>query len=63
MGLYQTKNPRPFYPGSKMLALAEGMLDMISNNHTGYVGCVNFLDVQRLAKLQMKLRAGGNLSP
>ncbi len=40
------------------MALAEGMLNMISEDHTRYVGCINFLSVQRLAKLQMKLRAG-----
>ncbi len=30
MGLYQTKNPHPFYSGGGTLALAEGMLDVIS---------------------------------
>ncbi len=59
MGLYQTNNPHPLYPNGGTLALAEGMLDLISDNHTQYVGCINFLDVQRLAKLQMNLRAGG----
>jgi hypothetical protein len=59
MGLHQTENPCPFYPGSRTSALAAGMLNVISDDHTRYVGCVNFLDVRRLAKLQMKLRAGG----
>ncbi len=59
MGLYQIENPRPFYPGGGTSALAEGMLDVISDDHARYVGCVKFLDVRRLAKLQMKLRAGG----
>ncbi len=61
MGLYQTKIPCPFYPGGRTLALTEDMLDVISNNHTQYIGCVNFLDMQRLAKLQMKLRVGGGI--
>jgi hypothetical protein len=30
MGLYQTENPRPFYPGGRTSALAEGMLNVIS---------------------------------
>ncbi len=59
LGLYQIENPRPFYPGGGSSALAEGMLDVISDDHARYVGCVNFLDVRKLAKLQMKLKAGG----
>ena len=59
MGLYQIENPRPFYPGGGTSALADGMLDVISDDHARYVGCVNFLDVRKLAKLQKRLRAGG----
>lgn len=59
MGLYQIENPRPFYPGGGTSALADGMLDVISDDHARYVGCVNFLDVRKLARLQKRLRAGG----
>jgi aryl-alcohol dehydrogenase-like predicted oxidoreductase len=57
--LYQVENPRPFYPGGGTSALAEGMLDVVSDDHARYVGCANFFDVRKLAKLHKRLRAGG----
>ena len=57
--LYQVENPRPFYPGGGTSALAEGMLDVVSDDHARYIGCANFFDVRKLAKLHKRLRAGG----
>lgn len=56
MSLYQVKNPY-FYIGGTS-ALAEGMLDVISDDHSRYVGCIN-MSTSKLAKLQRQLRAQG----
>mmetsp|Transcript_12029 Transcript_12029/g.18462 ORF Transcript_12029/g.18462 Transcript_12029/m.18462 type:complete len:516 (+) Transcript_12029:73-1620(+) len=56
MSLYQVKNPY-FYIGGTS-ALAEGMLDVISDDHSRYVGCIN-ISTSKLAKLQRQLRAQG----
>lgn len=56
MALYMVQNPWYYIGGST--ALAEGMLDVISDDHSRYVGCVN-VPVSKLAKLQRKLRAQG----
>ena len=56
VGLYQVENPW-YYPGGST-ALAEGMLDVISDDHSRYVGCVNF-GLGRLARVHKKLRAQG----
>lgn len=56
MSLYQVQNPWYYIGGSS--ALAEGMLDVISDDHSRYVGCVD-MSVSKLAKLQKKLRAEG----
>jgi len=56
MSLFQIKNPY-FYIGGTS-ALAEGMLDVISDDHSRYVGCIN-MSTSKLAKLQRKLRAQG----
>lgn len=58
LSLYQIANPRPFYIGG-MGALADGMLDVISDDHSRYVGCVNFHDIYRLVKLQKALKTKG----
>lgn len=54
--LYQVDNPWYYIGGSS--ALAEGMLDVIADDHSRYVGCIN-VGVTKLAKLQRKLRAQG----
>ena len=61
LSLYQISNPRPFY---SMNTLADGMLDVISDDHSRYVGCVNFHNVQQLVKLQklLKLKGGEYIS-
>ncbi|KAL9186780.1 hypothetical protein ACHAXT_010500 [Thalassiosira profunda] len=56
MALYQVNNPWYYLGGSN--ALAEGLLDVISDDHARYVGCVDW-SASRLAKLQRKLRAQG----
>jgi len=56
MSLYQVQNPWYYIGGSS--ALAEGMLDVISDDHSRYVGCVD-MSVSKLAKLQKKLCAEG----
>ena len=56
MTLYQVQNPWYYIGGST--AMAEGMLDVISDDHARYVGCIN-MSVSKLAKLQRKLRAQG----
>ena len=61
LSLYQISNPRPFY---SMNTLADGMLDVISDDHSQYVGCVNFHNVPQLVKLQklLKLKGGEYIS-
>ncbi|EED94440.1 predicted protein [Thalassiosira pseudonana CCMP1335] len=56
MSLYQVQNPWVYVGGSS--ALAEGMLDVIQDDHSRYVGCVD-MSVSKLAKLQKKLRDDG----
>jgi aryl-alcohol dehydrogenase-like predicted oxidoreductase len=56
MSLFQVQNPYFYIGGSS--ALAEGMLDVISDDHSRYVGCIN-ISTSKLAKLQRKLRAQG----
>mmetsp|Transcript_41453 Transcript_41453/g.86964 ORF Transcript_41453/g.86964 Transcript_41453/m.86964 type:complete len:562 (-) Transcript_41453:52-1737(-) len=56
MGLYQIENPWYYVGGTS--ALAEGALDVICDDHSRYVGCVN-MGLTRLAKLQRKMRAQG----
>eukprot|EP00985_Skeletonema_marinoi_P001175 scaffold470_cov189-Skeletonema_marinoi.AAC.6 len=55
-GSKAVKNPY-FYIGGTS-ALAEGMLDVISDDHSRYVGCIN-MSTSKLAKLQRQLRAQG----
>jgi aryl-alcohol dehydrogenase-like predicted oxidoreductase len=47
-----------------MNTLADGMLDVISDDHSRYVGCVNFHNVQQLVRLQklLKLKGGEYIS-
>ena len=56
MSLFQVQNPYFYIGGSS--ALAEGMLDVISDDHSRYVGCIN-MSASKLMKLQRKLRAQG----
>lgn len=56
MSLFQVQNPYFYIGGSS--ALAEGMLDVISDDHSRYVGCIN-MSTSKLMKLQGKLRAQG----
>eukprot|EP00581_Thalassiosira_minuscula_P010364 CAMPEP_0183707742 /NCGR_PEP_ID=MMETSP0737-20130205/4230_1 /TAXON_ID=385413 /ORGANISM="Thalassiosira miniscula, Strain CCMP1093" /LENGTH=586 /DNA_ID=CAMNT_0025935471 /DNA_START=117 /DNA_END=1874 /DNA_ORIENTATION=+ len=56
MALYQVQNPWYYVGGSG--AMAEGMLDVISDDHSRYVGCID-MSLSKLAKLQRKLRAQG----
>jgi aryl-alcohol dehydrogenase-like predicted oxidoreductase len=56
MRLYQVQNPWYYVGGSS--ALADGMLDVISDDHSRYVGCID-MSLSKLAKLQKKLRAQG----
>lgn len=56
MSLFQVQNPYFYIGGSS--ALAEGMLDVISDDHSRYVGCIN-MSTSKLVKLQRKLRAQG----
>jgi len=56
MSLYQVQNPGYYIGGST--ALAEGMLDVVADDHSRYAGCVN-MSLAKLAKLQKKLRAQG----
>ena len=50
------QNPWYYVGGSS--ALADGMLDVISDDHSRYVGCID-MSLSKLAKLQKKLRAQG----
>ena len=52
--LYQVQDPW-YYPGGGE-AVAQGLLKAINNDHTRYVGCVNF-GLRPLARLQRRLRA------
>ncbi|KAL7546423.1 hypothetical protein ACHAWF_009758 [Thalassiosira exigua] len=56
MTLYQVQNPWYYLGGTT--ALAEGMLDVISDDHSRYVGCVD-VGVSKLVKLQRRLGADG----
>mmetsp|Transcript_9422 Transcript_9422/g.21258 ORF Transcript_9422/g.21258 Transcript_9422/m.21258 type:complete len:547 (+) Transcript_9422:186-1826(+) len=56
MSLYQIQNPWYYVGGSS--ALAEGMLDVVADDHSRYAGCVD-MSLTKLAKLQRKLRAQG----
>lgn len=56
MSLYQVQNPWYYIGGSS--ALAEGMLDVIADDHSRYVGGVD-MSVSKLARLQKKMRADG----
>ncbi len=58
MRLYQIENPW-YYLGGGTSALSEGMLDVISDDHARYVGCVNYKSLSKLAKLQRKMRGQG----
>lgn len=56
MSLYQVQNPWYYVGGST--ALAEGMLDVVADDHSRYAGCID-MSLTKLAKLQKKLRAQG----
>jgi len=56
MALYQVQNPWYYVGGTT--ALADGMLDVVSDDHARYVGGVG-LSLTKLARLQRKLRAQG----
>ena len=56
MSLYQVQNPWYYIGGTS--AMAEGMLDVISDDHSRYVGCIN-MSPSKLARLQKKLMADG----
>lgn len=56
MELYQIANPWYYIGGTS--ALADGMLDVISDDHSRYVGCIG-MSLGRLVKLQKKLGAQG----
>jgi len=56
--LYQIENPW-LYLGGGTSALSEGLLDVISDDHARYVGCVNYKNLSKLAKLQRKMRGQG----
>jgi len=63
LSLYRIANPGPSFFYS-MNSLADGMLDVISDDHSRYVGCVNFHNVNRLVELQrlLKLKGGEYIS-
>lgn len=56
MTLYQVQNPWYYVGGTA--ALSEGLLDVISDDHSRYVGTIN-MGLSKVAKLNMALRAQG----
>eukprot|EP00804_Cyclotella_cryptica_P026807 CCRYP_018616-RA/>CCRYP_018616-RA protein AED:0.05 eAED:0.05 QI:215/0.5/0.33/1/1/1/3/0/517 len=54
MSLYQVQNPWYYLGGTS--ALAQGMLEVIQDDHSRYVGCVD-MSVSKLFKLQKILKA------
>lgn len=56
MTLYQVQNPWLYLGGTT--ALADGLLDVIGDDHARYVGCID-MGLTKLAKLQRKMRAQG----
>lgn len=56
MSLYQIQNPWYYVGGTS--AMAEGMLDVVSEDHARYVGCID-VGLSKLARLQRKLQAQG----
>jgi len=56
MSLYQIQNPWYYVGGTS--ALAEGALDVVCDDHSRYVGCID-VGLSKLAKLQRKMRAQG----
>jgi len=56
MSLYQLQNPWKYPGGSE--ALSEGLLDVVSDDHSRYVGCVDF-SLSKLARLHKKLKVQG----
>lgn len=54
MTLYQVQNPWYYLGGTS--ALAQGMLEVIQDDHSRYVGCVD-MSVSKLFKLQKILKA------
>ena len=56
MSLFQIKNPYVYIGGTS--SLGEGMLDVIVDDHSRYVGCIK-MSTSKMAKLQRQLRAQG----
>ena len=56
MRLYQVQNPWYYIGGTT--GIADGLLDVISDDHARYVGCVDF-SLSKLARVHKKLRAQG----
>ena len=56
MELYQIANPWYYIGGTS--ALADGMLDVIADDHSRYVGCIG-MSLGKLVKIQKKLDAQG----